>query len=444
MDYSKIAAVKKQRDALRMRIKTDINKLVELGDISNFQATHMVLDKLIYEADQTQKSYGFLKQDAWVGNLAETYLPSTTELVHGLAPKTETVIPTAGVQYPYTDAEAAGWESYTWGGYGPLTKEQFAECKAKDCGDGKTITLAKKYASYNKAYGFASTTKHVLMQPEEYLAWNDLPQDSPQTKVPGKPDNWSYTLEGDTPEDGWYPKYMGIKLGEYVDAAIVKKHGFHVCEKESHLVKLNYVPGVAAYKLIPKPKNDGQAFYGGHYVEHVKPPAGWSGTTADHHKGKLTPAKDVPIYNYGGPIKVSKGALDVHKSIYGSVDGTVKPNPGAFAKAVDAEMAEFTTQIINELEHPIGPKSKPDEYFPIFVYNKHGGGKYESVRVDWWYAGAYVANKLGGLKQLPDGYVKVKHQYKGLVKVIKEIPNPMPGPTTEKDDKTVPGWSWVE
>jgi len=153
MDYTQIAAFKKQRQKLRDRIKNDINKLAAMGQISNFQATHAILDKLISEADTHAKLYGGLKQDAWVGGLAETYLPSTLEIVEaGQAPKPGPAAHEAAFQVGQGDYPG-GWNTWVWNGYGPLTEAQYHACESThhQQGTSKGSAQAKAYMDLNKA-----------------------------------------------------------------------------------------------------------------------------------------------------------------------------------------------------------------------------------------------------------------------------------------------------
>jgi hypothetical protein len=80
MMTTNLAALKKRRTILRNRIKADILQLIKMseGELTQFEATHALLDTIINDCDNAVRSYG--ASAALTVGLAQTYLPSTLEL----------------------------------------------------------------------------------------------------------------------------------------------------------------------------------------------------------------------------------------------------------------------------------------------------------------------------------------------------------------------------
>lgn len=219
MDNTKIAKVKKQRDALRKRIKEDIQKLATMGECTTFQATHMILDKLISEADSA--SYNFTVEE-WVPNLAETYLPTTLGIVEAKhAHKAE-----AGVKAPGPGNYPGGWDTWMWNGYGPLTEDQYYLCKCihEQEGTAAGSKQAKMYMDLNNAKA------PFKGQSADLLIVDDLPA-MPETVVLAS----KYSVNGIT-----------SYLGDWLNANLVKSYGVKAPEG----YKLQYSPAKDAYKVI--------------------------------------------------------------------------------------------------------------------------------------------------------------------------------------------------
>lgn len=84
IDTVNLGKAKKQRDQMRNRIRTELNRFSAEFGISQFEVTHAVLDSLLLSTDQNYGSYGSKPEMKYA--LAQTLLPSTLSLIGGSAP----------------------------------------------------------------------------------------------------------------------------------------------------------------------------------------------------------------------------------------------------------------------------------------------------------------------------------------------------------------------
>lgn len=412
MDNQKMAKLKKQRNTLRNRIKEDINKLAQMGNISNFQATHMILDKLINEVDTYAKEgYSPLKADQWIGGLAETYLPSTTEIVHGL-----------GDTFAPETTEANGtFHSYTYAGIGPLTKGQYDACMNTYnlTGGAHALSQAGHYAEANKQVKKYipqpwdwGTTEPIQGQSADLLIVDD-PALTITTQVPGKSNDWNYTLYASS---GTSTK--GIKIAECISSYTVDLYGLIIGPNESHLVEMVYHADKDAYQLtpkggfkVPKPKGKLTMKSADEIIGNYYNDGGWGAHEKHVQAHKDAKAAYMAKYAYG-KVPVSKAIKEVHEATYG------KANKGAFTQAVEKELLEAEAAILNQVEQKVlgGPKSK-------FAIVGKGGSMY-TLTVGNWYTGNFISNITGHAPKklkVPTGYVVIAHPSKDIIKVVPEV-----------------------
>lgn len=80
MTMNQIGQAKKQRDVLRNRFRTDIQKFSEKFGVSNFEAAHAIMDSVLNQYNDYAKNYGTCEMKH---NLAQTLLPDTLNLIGG-------------------------------------------------------------------------------------------------------------------------------------------------------------------------------------------------------------------------------------------------------------------------------------------------------------------------------------------------------------------------